>query len=267
MQHLQGKRVLITGAGHGIGRALAGAFADAGAAIVASDVNPDSAAETASALTASGHEAEGVSLDVTNQTSIEAAVSELAMPGIDVLVNNAGIVARGRFLDVAVEQHLRTYEVNLLGLVRVTHAFLPHLIGRAEAHIVNIASASGYIGLPFGAAYGSSKWGVIGLSESIRLEMRETGTPHVRVTTVCPGYVETGMFRGVESPRWTPFLTPEQLATQVVRAVRRDRPFVRTPWTVNLGRVMGGLLPTRAFDVMARLFRVNTSMKSWEPRR
>lgn len=263
MRDLQGKRVLITGAGHGIGRALAFAFGEAGAVVIASDVDPAAVTETATSLERSRGVAEACQLDVTCSESIRAAAAKLGP--IDLLVNNAGIVAGGAFLDVPVEQHLRTYEVNLLGVARVTHAFLPGLIERPEAHIVNIASASGYIGLPFGAAYGSSKWGVIGLSESIRLELEETGNRQVRVTTVCPGYVETGMFRGVKAPLLTPFLTPERLAGRVVRAVRRNRPFVRTPWTVNLGRVMGGVLPTRAFDGVARLFGVNTSMKSWRP--
>ena len=133
---------------------------------------------------------------------------------MDVLVNNAGIVHGGPFLDVPVERHLATYRVNVLGLVAVTHAFLPDLIASADSHLVNIASASGYIGLPHGSTYASSKWAVIGFSESLLLELELHGHRHVHVTTVCPSYVTTGLFDGARAARTTSLLSPERLAAQ-----------------------------------------------------
>ena len=106
---------------------------------------------------------------------------------IEVLVNNAGTVFGGYFLDVPLDRHLTTLAVNLLGVVIVTHAFLPDLIDRPDAHLVNIASVAALRRRVRGSTYASSKWGVIGFSESIELELREQGNAHVHVTTVCPG--------------------------------------------------------------------------------
>jgi short-subunit dehydrogenase len=148
----------------------------------------------------------------------------------------------------------------------MAHAFLADLAERPEAHLVQIASASGFIGLPFGATYASSKWAVVGFSESIRMELRQTGRGHVGVTTVCPSYVQTGMFDGARAPRLTRLLTPERVATLTVRAVLRGRAFVLTPWLVRLTPILNAALPRRVFDPVARLFGATTSMASWHGR-
>ena len=185
---------------------------------------------------------------------------------IDVLVNNAGVVFGGAFADVPLERHMVTYRVNTLGVVAVTHAFMNDLIARPEAHLVNVASASGYIGLPFGSTYASSKWAVIGFSESLELELELQGNTHVHVTTVCPSYVATGMFDGVRTPFTTQLLTADVLAEQVVKAVLGDHHVVRTPWLVQWTPMLKGLLPHRVFSVMAGWLGVNTSMLHWRGR-
>jgi short-subunit dehydrogenase len=132
--------------------------------------------------------------------------------------------------------------------------------------VVNIASAAGFAGLPFGSTYASSKWAVIGFSESVRLELREQGHRHVGVTTVCPGYVGTGMFDGARALWLTRILTPERVADLTVRAVLANREMVMTPWVVALGPFLRGILPRRAFDWVARLFGAPTSMAAWRGR-
>jgi short-subunit dehydrogenase len=148
----------------------------------------------------------------------------------------------------------------------VTYEFLGDLIAQPEAHLVNIASASGFIGLPFGSSYASSKWALIGLGESLRLEMGVLGHDHVGVTTVCPSYTRTGLFNGAKPARTTRVLTPERLADQVVGAVRRNRPFVKTPWLVHLVPLLRGILPTRLFDLVGHAFGATTSMQDWRGR-
>lgn len=268
MTNLVAKRVLITGAAGGLGSALARRFAASGAVVLLSDVHAATVRPIVTEIVTGGGRATGLALDVTSEESIGAARRHIAAHGgpIDVLVNNAGIVVGGAFHEVSLERHLDTLRINSLGVIATTHAFAADLIARPQAHIVNIASASGFIGLPFGATYASSKWAVIGLSESLRLEFAETGNPHVKVTTVCPSYADTGMFAGARPPLLTPMLTAEQLADRVVRAVERDRPFLKTPWTVHLLGLLRGVLPTAAFDAFARTFGVNASMRHWRGR-
>jgi short-subunit dehydrogenase len=269
MQTLTGKRVLITGAASGIGKALAARFARDGAELLLVDRDEPLLQTTAAALARDGARVRPYTLDVTDVSRITGLHDAIHRDGgaVDVLVNNAGLVFGGAFLDVPVEQHLTTYRVNTLGLVAMTHAFLGDLIAGRDGHVVNVASASSFVGLPFGATYASSKWGVLGFSESLELELELQGHRHVHVTAICPSYVSTGLFDGAKAPRGTRLLTPQRVADLTVRAVLANRSVVRTPWLVQVTPLLKGLLPRRVFYRMAGLLRVNTSMLEWRGRR
>lgn len=265
---LAGLRVLLTGAGSGIGRALALRFADAGCRIVATDLDADAARATAAEIRTDAGDALSLRLDVREPASIRTVRDTLrkAASSPQVLVNNAGIVEGGAFDAVALDRHLETYRVNVLGLVATTHVFLPELAAWPTAWIVNIASASAWLPLPFGTTYASSKWAVVGFSESLRRELRITGRGHVGVTTVCPSYADTGMFAGARPARTTRILTAEQIAARTVRAVSRGRPFVMAPWSVRLLPLLRGVLPTSAYDRALDAFGVTRSMEGWRGR-
>jgi len=265
MQSLTGSRVLITGAGSGIGRAIAERAAGLGAEILAADLRLDAAEATADAIRRTGRQARGLGVDVTEHDSVAALRARVLDEGgpIDVLVNNAGVVFGGPFLDVPIDRHLATYRVNVEGVVQMTHAFLPDLIGRPSAHLVQIASASGFLGLPFGSTYASSKWAVLGLSESIRMELRQLGHRHVGVTAVCPSYVQTGMFDGARAPGMTRLLTPQRVAALTVSAILRNKPYVLAPWLVHVSPLLNAVLPRPVLDAVAGLFGVTTSMADW----
>ena len=265
MRHITGKRVLITGGAAGIGRKLADRFAAAGSEVLIADLNEEVARAAVAALNAAGRRAAAYALDVTDRDAVLALRDRVHRDGgpIDVLVNNAGIVFGGPFLDVPLEKHFATYRVNVLGLTAVTHAFLPDLIARPDAHLVNIASASGFIGLPNGSTYASSKWAVIGFSESIRLELSLQGHRHVHTTIVCPSYVATGLFDGAKAVRTTGIVDPEHLADLVVRAVLRNKLYVLTPWVVKVTPFLKGVLPRALFDATGAMLGVTTSMLGW----
>ncbi|MEZ5116128.1 MAG: SDR family NAD(P)-dependent oxidoreductase [Candidatus Nanopelagicales bacterium] len=265
MRDLNGRRVLVTGGARGIGLAIAERFALEGAALVLTDLDGPGVEVAAARLRERGVDAVGYQLDVTDEAAILALRDRLGdeVGPIDVLVNNAGTVFGGPFEQVPMGRHRLTYEVNTIGVVAMTHAFLPELIGRPEAHIVVISSASALVGVPFGSTYASSKWGALGFGESLRLELKQRGLDHVGVTTVCPSFVSSGLFDGSTPPRLTQWLTPEKLADQVLTGVRRDRSLVLTPWLVNLTPVLRGLLPPRVYDWAADLFGVTRSMASW----
>jgi short-subunit dehydrogenase len=268
VRSLAGKRVLVTGAASGIGKALAVRFAREHAHLLLVDLNQPMLDATAAELARQGATVHTWRLDVTDVAAIPALRDDVHRSGgpIDVLVNNAGVVFGGPFLDVPLEKHLATYRVNVLGLVALTHAFLPDLLGRPDAHVVNVASASGFIGLPHGSTYASSKWAVIGFSESLRLELEVQGHRHVHVTTVCPSYVATGLFEGARAPMTTRLLTADRLADKITAAVLRDAIWVRLPWLVKVTPMLKGVLPTRMFYTVAGLMGVNTSMTAWKGR-
>jgi short-subunit dehydrogenase len=268
MHTLLDKRVFITGGGSGIGRCLALRFAREGAELHLADVNLEAAEQVAREIASTGGSARAWRLDITRSAEIAEVrrrILEAAGP-VDVLVNNAGIVHGGAFLEVPLDKHEATFQVNALAMVAVTHAFLPDLVARPEAHIVNVASAAGFTGLPFGSTYAASKWAAVGFSESIRLELVEQGRRHVRVTIVCPGYVGTGMFEGARALRLTRILKPERVADLTVRAVLANREMVMTPWVVALGPAVTGILPRRVVDWTARLFGVQKSLAEWKGR-
>ncbi len=268
MRTLVDKRVLITGGASGIGYAMAQRFGAQGARLVLTDINEPQLAQAATRLRDAGREVAQYRLDVTDPEDVARARDRINADGgpIDVLVNNAGIVFGGYLLDVPLEQHLTTLNVNLLGPVILTHAFLPDLIARPDAHLVTIASLAGYGGAPGGSTYGASKWGVIGFSESIELELAKQGHTHVHVTTVCPGVVSTGLFEGARPLRLTSILTPDDVAEAVVRGVLHDRGYVRTPWLVKVAPVLRGVLPHRTFNAVNAFFGGTTTMDAWTGR-
>jgi all-trans-retinol dehydrogenase (NAD+) len=191
MRNLQNKVVLITGAGGGIGRAIAGEFAAAGAKLVLTDLP-----NVISQLKRDFPDALVLALDVTDAKSIARAREEVQrkLGAVHVLINNAGTVFGGAFARLPFDKHRFTFELNTIAPAAMTHAFPPGMLN-TESHLVYIASASGFIGLPYGSTYAASKWGLIGFAESIRNELNAMKLP-VSVSIICPSYVDTGLFEG-----------------------------------------------------------------------
>ena len=183
---------------------------------------------------------------------------------INILVNNAGVVFGGKFLDISIEKHKITYDVNTQGIVNMLHVFLEDLIEQKESHIVNIASASGFTSLPSGTTYASSKAAVTSFSESLINELKQDNHNHVGMTIVCPAYVNTGMFDGVKEPLFIPMLTPEKLARKIIKAVRRNKRFVLEPAFIKFIPILKALSPNSLFDFLGRILGGYSSMKFWQ---
>jgi all-trans-retinol dehydrogenase (NAD+) len=269
MRKIAGKRVLITGAGHGLGRAIAEAFASAGAQVVVTDLHPDWVAETVRSLTQAGKQACGYAMDISQIEQVrEVRQKVMSDEGpIDVLINNAGIVHGGPFLDVPLEGHLATYRVNAGGTVIVTHTFLPDLLARPEAHLVNISSGSGLIALPFASTYASTKWAILGFTDSLREELRLLGHRHVGVTTCCPSYISTGQSDGARPPLLTRMLRPEEVARLVLKGVQKNQEMVLTPWLVRATPLTKGILPRSWFRFLNDMMGVTSSLSEWRQKK
>lgn len=266
MRTLRGKRVLITGAAQGIGRQTALRFAREGADILVVDLRRDQLPAVTAEIEALGVKAHAYVLDVTDFDSIPELHDRIQadLGPIDVLINNAGTVFGGAFLEVPWDKHLLTYNVNTLGVAAMAYHFLPDLIARPEGHLVNIASAAGLVGLPFGSTYASSKWSVIGLSESLRLELKRLNKGHVGVTSVCPSVVNTTLFAGTTPAKTTKVLDPAFLADRICQAVLKNKPFVMEPFLVRLTPFFNGVLPQRVCDWMFDWFGASRAMETWQ---
>ncbi len=260
------RRVLITGAGHGLGRALAGAFAEAGARIIVTDHDPSGVEATTRWLCGRGDVAIGLTMDVTCQRSIRRARQEVLsrIGAIDILINNAGTVHGGRFCDVSLDRHLMTLQVNTIGPIQVTHAFLPDLITSKSPHLVNILSAAALTSLPGATTYAASKWAMLGFTDSLRAELQRDGHGHVGVTSVCPSFISTGLFTGSRPPRFTRILTPAAVARHIVHAVHSKRQLLVLPRIIRAIPLARALLPRRLTSHLADWLGISSCMSDWQ---
>ena len=210
---IEGKRILITGANRGLGRALALACAEAGAGeVVAGARRPE---ELGTLVDAVGARAKltPVRLDVTSDDDVNAAA---ASGPVDVLINNAGVAVYGGALKAGVEDVRREIETNYLGVLRVVRAFAPAMVERGDGLIVNVASVLGKVSAPALGTYCATKAALLSLSQSLRGDLAGSG---VRVIAVLPGTIDTDMSRRFGGEK----MTPEQAAREIVGAIREEK--------------------------------------------
>ncbi len=188
-----GKKVLITGAGSGIGKATALQLAECGALLILSDLNRESLQQTADEARRLGASAVDTHIvDVSDWDDMQAMAGKVRKQhgALDILVNNAGVGMAGDFLSTTIEDWRWVLGINVMGVVHGCKLFAPDMVANGRGHIVNLASAAGYYAAPDMTAYSASKHAVMGLSEALRAEMSEQG---VGVSAICPGVINTGI--------------------------------------------------------------------------
>ena len=190
MFSLSGKTALVTGAGSGIGAAIAQALAAAGARVFATDRDAATALATAQGIERAGGRSTALPLDVTDEAACARTVEAVAESGapLDILVNNAGIGHVGTLLSTTGADLDRLYQVNVRGIFNVSKVFLPGMVERGRGAIVNMASVAGTVGIRDRLAYATTKFAVVGLTRCMALDHAQAG---VRVNCICPGRVET----------------------------------------------------------------------------
>lgn len=258
---LSGASVAVTGAGRGIGRAIAIRLASAGARVAVSDIDPESAEAVARGIAG---DAFALRLDVTKPDAFAAfldAAEERHGP-LAVLVNNAGVDWIGPFHEEPDEVTRREIEINLYGTALGTKLALSRMLPRRTGHIVNIASGAGRVPLPGTSTYSASKHGVVGLTESLRLEYQRTG---VAFSVVQPSQVDTPMIDGQGRPRALPIITPEDVSAAVLDAIVRQRFEVWVPRSQGATAKLSALLPRRARDSAMRLLGVTKIAGGYDP--
>lgn len=262
MKNFHEKQILVTGAGSGIGRETALAFSKAGAHLWLADVNDEGNAETGRMIEDHGGKAQVFHADVSDEKSVEKLAGQIhgEIPALDILVNNAGIGSAARFLETSLSTWRKVLDVNLMGVIHGCHFFLPKMVERGQGgHVVNVASAAAFLAAPEMPVYSTSKFAVLGFSESLRADMARHD---IGVSAICPGFINTpivantimegemGADAGVRE-RIMKFYekrnyTPAQVAAGVLTAVRRNRgvqPVSPESWAMYYGkRLMPGVL-------------------------
>lgn len=237
MESLKGKNALVTGAGKGIGKAVAQALAAEGVNLALLARTEKDLQEVATSLSGSGVRIVYATADVSDRVSVEAAIGKLEqeLGSIDILINNAGIGRFGKFLELSPEEWEEVVKVNLFGAYYVIRAVLPGMLKRQTGDIVNISSTAGQKGAPVTSAYSASKFGLIGLSESLMLEVRKS---NIRVTTLTPSTIATEMAVNLNLTDGNPekVMQPEDFAELIVMQLKLNRrTFVKEAglWSTN----------------------------------
>ncbi|ULE31517.1 SDR family NAD(P)-dependent oxidoreductase [Mycobacterium sp. IDR2000157661] len=255
MQGFAGKVAVVTGAGSGIGQALAIELAKSGASVAISDVNTEGLAETEQRLKAIGAPVKADRLDVTEREAFESYADAVVehFGKVNQVYNNAGIAYVGDVEITPFKDIERVMDVDFWGVVNGTKVFLPHLIASGDGHVVNVSSVFGLFSVPGQSAYNSAKFAVRGFTEALRQEMHAAGHP-VKVTTVHPGGIKTAIMRhataaeGVDKEGLTQTFdkklantSPEQAARIILDGVRK-----------NKARVLVGT-DAKVLDIIVRL--------------
>jgi len=271
-----GARGVITGAGGGLGRALALELAGRGASLVISDVNGAAAEETARlARDAGAADARAAVCDVTRLADVEALAAAEG-GAIDLLVNNAGVSSAGLVGELSIEDWRWTLDVDLYGVIHGCHAFVPRMRQRGRGHVLNVASAAGLLCAPRMAAYNVAKAGVIALSETLAAELRGSG---VGVTVLCPTFLRTnvaaaGRFADERSRATAERLVArgrpaEEVARAALEAVERgdlySLPMANGRWLWRLKRAVPRAFPAFAAAAARLLDRIDFRSIAEEP--
>ena len=269
MTDLTNKVTLITGGARGLGRLVAHKMAAKGSHLVLWDMADENLANTAREISAVGHKVTTYHCDVSNREMVYGIANKVKQDvgKVDILINNAGIVSGGPFLECSDQQLERTVEVNLLAHFWTVKAFLPHMVETNSGHIVTVASAGGIVGSSGLVDYSASKFGAFGFHEALRAELKKQNLK-IHTTVVCPFFIKSEMFAGVKTrfPFLLPILDTERVSQRIVDAIimRKQRvimpPLVYATWPLRL-------LPVSIFDKLASFLGINDAMSEFQGRR
>jgi NAD(P)-dependent dehydrogenase (short-subunit alcohol dehydrogenase family) len=248
LRSLNGQVVAITGGARGIGRATAAALIAQGARVAIGDIDAPLAAKTASEL---GAATIGLPLDVTDRDSFAAFLDEVErrLGPLDVLVNNAGVMPIGPFLDETDATAERQTDINLHGVIFGTKLAVERFLPRRRGHIVQLASIAGKVGFPGGATYTATKHAVVGLTESLRSELRGTG---IELHQVLPIGVNTELYSGVSGARGFKTAEPEDVANAIVELLQTGKFEIYVPKAVGVIVRLQAIMPRRVTEAIVR---------------
>ncbi|XP_071951188.1 17-beta-hydroxysteroid dehydrogenase 13-like [Antedon mediterranea] len=260
-----GKVVLITGAGHGIGKETALKFARLGATLVLWDLNKTDNEQTAEEARNVGAGACAYTVDVSNKNAVYAAGKRVTdeVGNVDILINNAGVLVGEELLELTDEQIERTFNVNILAHFWILRAFLPSMLERNDGHIVTVASMAGHFGWHRLVDYSASKFAAVGLDDALRRELKMLKKTGIHLSIVCPNFVSTGLIHNV-SQRIGKIITADDVAEAIIYGVQRNEReiFPKATYESPLQIILNKILPFRVLEVLEEAFEIKIGSQS-----
>ncbi|KAG8454325.1 hypothetical protein GDO86_000823 [Hymenochirus boettgeri] len=252
-----GEIVLITGAGHGIGKNTAKLFANLQCVLVLWDINQQGIEETAAECRQIGARVYTYVVDCCKREEIYTAANKVKQDvgDVGILINNAGIIFCADGLTIKDEQIQKMFEVNILAHFWTTRAFLPSILQNNHGHIVTVASTAGFVGVPYMMHYCSSKFAAFGFHKSLTAELFALGKLGVKTSCLCPVFVNTGFVKN-PSARFVPILQPEDVAQELVDGILKNKKIICVPPSVSFTPMLEYFLPERALKALNEFHQV-----------
>ncbi len=245
----QDKVILITGGARGLGRLIALDFAKEGAKISIADLRESDMKSTALEIEAKGVEVFTMTIDLSTKEGCQKMVQETEnhFGPIDILINNAGVVFCMNIIDNTDEQIRKTIDINLMAQVWATRAVLPAMMERNSGLIISVASGAGKVGSPGVGIYCSSKFGLVGFFDSLRHELRMSGS-EVRVVVLCPGFMDTKMFVGTKTTMFTKVKDAQETSTALMKGLDKGKEEIFSPKILKLVAFCRGFYSPRRME-------------------
>lgn len=246
-----GEIVLITGAGHGIGRLTAYEFAKLNTKLVLWDINKNGIEETAAKCRKLGAQVHPFVVDCSQREEIYSAARKVKeeVGDVSILVNNAGVVYTADLFATQDPQIEKTFEVNVLAHFWTTKAFLPAMMKNNHGHVVTVASAAGHTVVPFLLAYCSSKFAAVGFHRALTDELAALGRTGVRTSCLCPNFINTGFIKN-PSTNLGPTLEPEEVVEHLMHGILTNQKMIFVPGSIAVLTVLERMFPERFLDIL-----------------
>ncbi|KAE8631026.1 hypothetical protein XENTR_v10001050 [Xenopus tropicalis] len=248
---VKGEVVLITGAGHGIGKITAQIFGELESVLVLWDINKQGVEETAEKCRKGGAKVYTYVVDCSKREEINTAANKVKQEvgDVTILINNAGIIFCADVLTLQDQQIEKIFEVNILAHFWTTRAFLPSMLRNNHGHIVTVASSAGFVGVQFMVDYCSTKFAALGYHKALTAELLALGKSGIKTSCLCPVFVDTGFVKN-PSLRLAPVLQPEEVAQTLVDGILINKKMICVPSSVSLVPVLAFFLPERALNAL-----------------
>nr|XP_004661658.1 17-beta-hydroxysteroid dehydrogenase 13 isoform X1 [Jaculus jaculus] len=249
-----GDTVLITGAGHGIGRLTAYEFAKRKSRLVLWDINKSGVEETAAECCKLGATVHAYVVDCSNREEIYSSVDQVKkeVGDVTILVNNAGAIYPADLLSTKDEEITRTFEVNILGHFWIAKALLPSMMRKNYGHIVTVASVCGHGVIPYLIPYCSSKFAAVGFHRALTAELEAMGKTGIKTSCLCPVFVNTGFTKNPSTRLW-PVLETDEVARSLIDGILTNKKMIFVPSYASISFILEKLLPERALAAISRI--------------
>ncbi|XP_030347350.1 17-beta-hydroxysteroid dehydrogenase 13-like [Strigops habroptila] len=254
---VSGELVLVTGAGHGVGRATALEFAKRQSRLVLWDISKHGVEETAAECRRLGATVQAFVVDCSKREEIYSAAEKVRkdIGDVSILVNNAGVITAADFLSTQDHQIERMFEVNILAHMWTTKAFLPTMMENNHGHIVTVASAAGHFVISYMVTYCSSKFAAVGFHKALTEELSTLGKDGIKTTCLCPVFINTGFVKN-PSTRLGKILEIEEVVEALMEGILTNQKMVFVPSHQSVALLIEKLLPERALAVLKKLTNV-----------